>query len=85
MSKLSDIWRNHPLFRLVLEELINKPNGLSEKDLYDIIRKEHGYDISKSELYEVLLRLELRGYIRVEKIGRDLIVKLSPDIERILQ
>jgi len=85
MSKLSDVWRNHPLFRLVLEELINKLTGLSEKDLYDIIRKEHGYEVSKAELYEVLLRLELRGYIRVEKVGRDLIVKLSPDIERILQ
>ncbi|MCD6301574.1 MAG: ArsR family transcriptional regulator [Staphylothermus sp.] len=85
MSRLSDVWRNHPLFRLVLEELINKPSGLSEKDLYEIIKKEHRYDVSKPELYEVLLRLELRGYIRVERIRKDLVVKLSPDIDRILQ
>ncbi|ABN69821.1 hypothetical protein Smar_0718 [Staphylothermus marinus F1] len=83
MSK--NIWRNHPLFRIILEELINKPTGMSERELLEVIKKEYGYEVSKVELYQILLKLELRGLIRVEELGRDLIVKISPDFSKIIQ
>ncbi len=84
MPRLFEIWRNNPLYRLVLEELVRRPSGISERDLLDTIRKEHGYDVSKAELYEVLMRLELRGYIVVDRVGRDLIVKISPNIDKLI-
>ncbi|ADI31222.1 hypothetical protein [Staphylothermus hellenicus] len=80
-----NIWRNNPLFRIILEELINKPTGMSIRELIDVIKKEYGYGVSKVELYQTLLKLELRGLIRVEELGRDLIVKISPGFSRIIQ
>lgn len=85
MSKLSDIWRNNPLFRLILEELINRPAGISERELLDIIKREHGYEVSKVEFYHMLIKLELRGLVRAERISRELIIKISPEITRIIQ
>ncbi len=82
--KLSDTWRSHPLFRVVLEELINRPSGISERELLDIIKREYGYEVSKKELYEVLIRLELRGFIRAERVGRDLMIKLSPEFPKLI-
>ncbi len=84
MPGLSDTWRSYPLFRLVLEEILKNPRGIPVKEILDNIKKEHGYDISKPELYEVLLRLELRGYITVYRIGKEMMAKPSKYIDKLL-
>lgn len=87
MSKkeILGIWRNMPIYRIILEELIRRPNGLSEKELIMILKKEHGITISEKELYEVLLKLEINGYIKVEPVGRNIIAYLSPNIYKIFR
>ncbi len=84
MPRFSEIWRNQPLFRLILEEVLNHTSGVSEKDLLETLKKEHGVDVSRSEFYEELMKLELRGFIVVTRVGRDLIIKVSPNIIKIL-
>jgi DNA-binding PadR family transcriptional regulator len=79
------IWRNRPLFRIIMEELVKEPKGLSVKQLMSTIKKERSIDLSLGELYEALLKLELRGYIRVEPVGKKILVKLSPDVDKLLQ
>ncbi len=78
------IWRNYPLFRVILEEVLENPKGLTEKELLEILRKDHNYDVSRGELYEALLRLELRGYVIVTRVGKEKIVKPAPNIEKLL-
>lgn len=84
MPRITELWRNYPLFRLVLEELLKTPKGLSEKELLEILKKEHGIDVSRTELRETLMRLELRGFIVVDRIGRDLVAKVSPYINKVI-
>jgi len=64
-----------PLHRIVLEIVFSRPEGLSESKLEEIIRKEYGVEVTKSELYHILMRLELQGLIQVENIGREFLVK----------
>ena len=84
MPRITELWRNYPLFRLVLEELLKTPKGLSEKELLEILKKEHGIDVSRPELRETLMRLELRGFTTVDRIGRDLVAKVSPYINKVI-
>ncbi len=72
------------MFRIVIEEALKNPKGVYVRDLLETIKKEYGYDVSRAELYEVLLRLEVRGYITVYKTGRDLMVKPSRFINKLL-
>jgi len=78
-------WRITPFFRAVLEVLISRPEGLHESDLEDLLRKEYDLSFNKSELYHVLMRLELSGLIQVEPVGRELFIKLSPRFTDLLK
>ncbi len=84
MPRFSEIWRNQPLFRLILEEVLNHTGGISEKDLLETLKKDHGIEVSKSEFYEELMKLELRGFIVVARVGRELVIKVSPNITKLL-
>jgi len=64
-----------PLHRIVLEIVFSRPEGLSESKLEEVIRKEYGMNITKSELYHTLMKLELQGLIQVETIGREFLIK----------
>ncbi len=77
MSTLSDIWRNRPLFRIVLDELARHGSSLTDTELLDILRNEYGIDVSKPELYKVIMNLELRGYISVSKVKKELHISFS--------
>ncbi|MCY0868884.1 MAG: ArsR family transcriptional regulator [Desulfurococcus sp.] len=71
-------WRITPLFRVMLEILASKPEGIYESSLEELLRKEYGLTLSKPELYHTLMKLELSGLIQVESVGRELFIKLSP-------
>jgi len=80
MSKreILGIWRDMPIYRIVMEELARRTHGLSEKDLLTILKKEHGITITRRELYQALLKLEINGYIKVEHVGKSFIITLTP-------
>ncbi len=71
-------WRITPLFRAILEVLVSKPEGITESDLDEALKKKYGLVFARSELYHTLMRLELTGLIQVEPVGREFFVKLSP-------
>ncbi len=79
------IWRNMPLYRLIIEELLNKPRGLSERELMNILKKEYDLDFSKNELYQALLKLEINGLIQVDHIGSELVARISPRINKMIK
>lgn len=79
------IWRNMPIYRLILEELIRRPQGMSERELIAVLKKEHGITVSRKELYQALLKLEINGYVRVEPVGKNFVATLSPNIYKIFK
>lgn len=74
-----------PLFRVIIEELLNKPQGITVRELMNIIKREYGIETAKNELYATLLKLEVAGFIRVEHVGAELIVKVSPEFINMLK
>jgi DNA-binding PadR family transcriptional regulator len=64
-----------PLHRVVLEIVFSRPEGISESKLEELIRKEYGVEMSKSQLYHTLMKLELQGLIQVETVGREFFIK----------
>jgi|GEM_PF-1519208 DNA-binding PadR family transcriptional regulator len=76
MSK-KPLWRTAPLFRVVIEEVLSKPDGILESELIEILKKRYDMDISKPELYQALIKLELNGFIKVEHIGKEMKVRPS--------
>jgi len=77
-------WRDMPIYRLIIEELLSHPQGLSEKDLINILKKEHGIDLSRNEFYQALLKLEVNGLIVTEHVGGSLVARVSPDISKLI-
>lgn len=73
-------WNKIPLSRAILEIVASKPEGLSESKLETLLKKEYGIDISRSEFYSTLMRLELHGLIYVELVGKELLIKPSPTL-----
>jgi DNA-binding PadR family transcriptional regulator len=76
MSK-KPLWRTAPLFRVVIEEVLSKPDGILESELIEILKKRYDMDISKPELYQALIKLELNGFIKVEHIGKEMKIRPS--------
>ncbi|MCC6011190.1 MAG: helix-turn-helix domain-containing protein [Desulfurococcaceae archaeon] len=75
MKNKNSTWKYMPLHRIILEVVFSRPEGLSESKLEEIVRKEYGVDITKSELYHTLMKLELQGLIQVETIGKEFLIK----------
>jgi Fe2+ or Zn2+ uptake regulation protein len=78
MSKNHEIWRKMPLHRAILEIILSKPEGITESKLLETLKKEYGIGVSTSELYNVLMKYELSGLIYVEYVGKEFLVKLTP-------
>lgn len=70
-------WHDIPIYRLILEILLDKPNGVSDRELLNILKREHGISISRRELAQALIKLEINGYVRVEHSGSSLIIRLD--------
>jgi len=79
MSKPGSLWRPRPIHKAVIDEIAKHGGRITERELYRILREEYGYDISLGELYKVIMSLELRGFIVVNKVGRDLAIAFSED------
>jgi len=84
-KEILGIWRNMPVYRIILEELIRKPQGLTEREIISILKKEHGITVSKKELYQALLKLEINGYVKVEPVGKNIVASLSPNIYKLFR
>lgn len=78
MSKNHEVWRKMPLHRAVLEIVLSKPEGITESKLLETLKKEYEIEVSTSELYNVLMKYELNGLIFVEYVGKEFLVKLTP-------
>ncbi|MEM1628329.1 MAG: helix-turn-helix domain-containing protein [Desulfurococcaceae archaeon] len=78
-------WKATPVFRAILEIAISKPEGVSESELEEILRKNYDIEITKPELYHTLIKLELHGFLRVEHVGKELMIRLSPSFTQLLQ
>jgi DNA-binding PadR family transcriptional regulator len=64
-----------PLHRIILEIVFSRSEGLNESKLEDIMKKEYGVEVTKSELYHALMKLELQGLIQVEAVGKEFLIK----------
>jgi len=72
-----DVWKKIPLHRAVLEIVLSKPEGITESKLVESLKKEYDVEPSRSELYQVLVKLELQGLISVEPVGKEFLIKLT--------
>jgi hypothetical protein len=82
-SEVAGIWRNMPIYRLVLEILARRPEGVTERELLTLLKKEYGLAISKKELYQALLKLEINGYIKVEPVGKNIVASLTSYVYKV--
>lgn len=78
MSRNHEVWRKMPLHRAVLEIIISKPEGITESKLVEMLKKEYDIEVSISELYNILMKYELGGLIQVEYVGKEFLIKLTP-------
>lgn len=78
-------WKATPVFRAILEVAISKPEGVPESDLEEILKKDYKIELTKPELYRILMKLELYGFLRVEHVGKELVIRLSPSFTQLLQ
>lgn len=79
MAKPSSQWRPRPLHKVVIDEIARHGGRIIDRELYRILKEEYGYDISLSELYKTIMVLEARGFIVVNKVGRDFNIMFSRD------
>ncbi len=70
-------WRNRPLFRIVVDEIARHGGRITDTELLEIVRSEYGFDVSLPELYHVIMMLELRGFIQVSKVRKELHITFS--------
>lgn len=78
-------WRIIPLFRAILEVLVEKPEGLGESALFESLRKNYGLEFTKPDLYKALMKLELQGIIQVEQVAKELHVRLAPNYTKFMR
>jgi len=83
-KEILGIWREMPIYRLILEELTRRERGLREKELITILKKEYGITVTRRELYQALLRLESNGYVKVDRVGESFLISLSPYLYKVL-
>ncbi len=77
MVSKRDLWRNRPLFRIVIDEIARHGGRITDSELLEIIRNEYGFDVSMPELYKAIMMLELRGFIYVSKVRKELHLTFS--------
>lgn len=82
MKNHSDAWKKMPLHRAVLEIVLSKPEGVTESKLIESLKKEYQIEPSRSELYQVLMKLELQDLIHVEQVGKDFLIKVTPQAKQ---
>lgn len=77
MAIFSELWRNRPLFKIIIDELARHGGTITDPELYQSIKSNYGFEISKAELLKALLTLEIRGYIAVNKIRKEYHISFS--------
>lgn len=78
-------WRITPLFRAIVEIVIDRQEGVMESELSELLKKEYSLEFTKADLYHELMKLELQGIIQVEQIGKELFIKLTPNYSQSLR
>lgn len=73
--KNNSIWRKIPLHRIILEIVVSKLEGLSESKLLSMLKEIYDVEPTKRELYDTLLKLEIQGYITVDYVGKEFLIK----------
>lgn len=77
MVIFSELWRNRPLFKIIIDELARHGGTITDSELYQSIKSNYGLEISRTELLKALLTLEVRGYIIVNKIRKEYHISFS--------
>ena len=62
------MWREVPLYYVILEILKKRNAPITDEDLYNEVKKSVNYEISFSDFLKALMRLEIRGFITVTLI-----------------
>ena len=71
MPREANIWRTEPIDALILEILSSKGGTLTDKSLYDALRTLR-QDLSINEFNKALMRFEIRGFISVSIVKKNL-------------
>ena len=66
---MSDVWEPIPLHTKIIE-ILEKKKALNDDELYKLL-KTQVRDLSRRELKNVLLKLEIRGLIRVFNLTKN--------------
>ncbi len=77
MVILSELWRNRPLFKIIIDELARHGGTITDSELLQSIKSNYGFEVSSAELLKALLTLEIRGYIVVNKIRKEYQISFS--------
>ncbi len=77
MVIFSELWRNRPLFKIVIDEIARHGGSITFSELYQSIRNDYGFEISRTELLKTILTLELRGYIVVNRVRKEYHISFS--------
>ncbi|QGA55018.1 hypothetical protein GFS03_10735 [Sulfolobus sp. E5-1-F] len=66
------MWRNVPLYNIVLEKILDKirknNNNIRDDDLFKEVKNSTNYEVSYNDFLKALMALEIRGYISVSLI-----------------
>ena len=62
------MWREVPLYYVILEILKKRNAPITDEDLYNEVKKSVNYEISFSDFLKALMKLEIRGFITVTLI-----------------
>ncbi|MEM2714305.1 MAG: hypothetical protein QXL45_01105 [Candidatus Bathyarchaeia archaeon] len=71
MAKMAiKTWRSQPI-PIVILEILEKKNSLTDVELLEVLRNTYGYkDISFGELNKALMRMEVTGLILVSSLAK---------------
>jgi len=62
------MWREVPLYYVILEILKKRNAPITDEDLYSEVKKSVDYEIAYSDFLKALMKLEIRGLITVTLI-----------------
>ncbi|MEM1532761.1 MAG: hypothetical protein QW369_01170 [Desulfurococcaceae archaeon] len=69
-------WRARPLENIVIEELAKRGESMTSSELMDAL-KDLGVDATLSEVLSVLMKLEMRGVIVVNKVRNEYLISFN--------
>ncbi|MCX8198877.1 MAG: hypothetical protein N3E36_02460 [Sulfolobales archaeon] len=69
-------WRTRPLENIVIEELAKRGGSATSNELMDAL-KDLGVEATISELLSVLMKLEMRGVVVVNRVRNEYLISFS--------